>query len=352
MKKIVFTGGGTLGHVMPNIVLMNEFDKKDIAYIGGAGIEKERLKGVVDFYEIPCVKLVRGKFFTNFKIPFVLFDSIIKAKKILKKIQPEMVFSKGGYVSLPVCIAAKILRIPIVAHESDFTFGLSNKIILRLCNTMCVNFKNLASMNDKVVYTGPIFEKEFDNKIVKKNSFVLDKNKKTILIVGGSLGSKKINELVLKNLEVLTKDFNLIHVMGKGNLKVKSYGYYNAVESYNDMNTLYNLADLVIGRSGAGVTSECFYKELPMILIPLENGSSRGDQTQNAEYYSNIKVAKILHEKDLNDNVFLSTISSFVKDLNWYKNNYKTIYKINGREKILNIINKYIAKNNNKNKEK
>lgn len=341
MKKIVFTGGGTLGHVMPNLTLIEEFDKNEVAYIGSNGIEKDRIKGVVDFYEIPAVKLVRGKVFENLKIPFVLFNAVRKSKKILKELNPKVVFSKGGYVSLPVCIAARKLKIPIIAHESDYSFGLANKLILKLCNVMCVNFKNLANGNDKIKYTGPIFPKSFESNVVK-NSFMLDKNKLTMLIVGGSLGSKKINEIVFDNIEKLKEDFNIIHITGKGNQKIKSKENYVSIEMCNDMNNLYNLSDFVVGRSGAGVTAECFYKKLPMILIPLENGSSRGDQKQNAEYYKNLKVAKIIYENELTSEKFLFEIFRLKKEIDIFKNNYNKFNQYNGKNKIINLLKSYI----------
>ena len=154
MKKIVFTGGGTLGHVMPNLYLIEElkFDY-EIEYIGSEGIEKnEMIKRNIKYHTIPTIKLVRGKIFQNLKIPFVLIRSISKAKKILKQLKPDLIFSKGGYVALPVCIAGRMLKIPIVAHESDYSFGLANKIILRLCDKMCVNFINLEKENQKILY--------------------------------------------------------------------------------------------------------------------------------------------------------------------------------------------------------
>ncbi|MBR6779059.1 MAG: UDP-N-acetylglucosamine--N-acetylmuramyl-(pentapeptide) pyrophosphoryl-undecaprenol N-acetylglucosamine transferase [Clostridia bacterium] len=340
MKKIVFTGGGTLGHVMPNLYLIDELKSEyECFYIGSNGVEKEKVKKyVAKYYTIPAVKLVRGKVLKNLKLPFVLISSILKAKKILKKIKPDIIFSKGGYVSLPVCIAARLLKIPLIAHESDFSFGLANKIILKICNTMCVNFKNLETKSKKIVYTGPIFSKQFlsDKKNVSK--LKLDDNKKTILIVGGSLGSKKINDMIYPILNDLLHDFNIIHIVGKGNLKVKSYENYNVMETSADMVNLYNLADFVIGRSGAGVTAESFYKKLPMILIPLENGSSRGDQLQNANYYVNQGVAKIIREKELTPTLFLKTINNFNLYLNKYQNQYKNIQIINGKDKILEII--------------
>ena len=149
MKKIVFTGGGTLGHVMPNIYLMEELNDYKIDYIGSGGIEKGKIEdvGLATFHEIPATKFQRGKFWANFKIPFVLVSAIHKSRKILKQVKPDLVFSKGGYVSLPVCLAARQLKIPIIAHESDSSFGLANRIILKICNKMCVNFKNLEQKN-------------------------------------------------------------------------------------------------------------------------------------------------------------------------------------------------------------
>ena len=343
MKKIVFTGGGTLGHVMPNLYLIEELKNFEVYYIGSNGIEKQKiLENNIKYHEIPSVKLHRGKFFSNFKIPFVLIKAINQAKKVLKEVKPNVVFSKGGYVSLPVCLAARKLKIPIVSHESDYSFGLANKIILKLCNTMCVNFKNLENVNKKIEYTGPIFSTEFENKNKLKKGLNLNENKPTILIVCGSLGSKKINENLFRIVLDLEKKFNIIHVVGKGNIEVNSFGNYNVFESRSDMYNLYNLADFVIGRAGAGVTAESYFKNLPMLLIPLQNKASRGDQVLNAEYYKNLGVAEILKEEDLTPNKLYKEIEKFYKNIEKYKENYKKTPKINGKTKILEIINKYL----------
>ena len=303
MNKIVFTGGGTLGHVMPNLYLIKDLGNCEFYYIGSNGIEKQKiLENNIKYFEIPAVKLKRGKLLTNLKIPFVLISAINKAKKHLKEIKPDVVFSKGGYVSLPVCLAARKLRIPIISHESDYSFGLANKIILKLCNSMCVNFKNLESKNKKIVYTGPIFGSDFESKAINKNGFNLSENKPTILICCGSLGSKKINECLFNIIIELEKNFNIIHIVGKGNKEINSFGNYNVFEFCNNMCNLYNIADFVIGRAGAGVTAECYFKNLPMLLIPLQNKASRGDQVLNAEYYKNLGVAEILKEDDLTSN--------------------------------------------------
>ncbi len=349
-KTIVFTGGGTLGHVMPNLYLIDELKQDyDIFYIGSNGIEKEAASKVADFFPIPAIKLERGKILKNLKIPFVLVNSIFKAKKILKNIQPDVIFSKGGYVALPVCLAAKMLKIPIIAHESDYSFGLANKIILKVCRTMCVNFKNLEGKNKKIIYTGPIFSKDFENsanaKQNNKSTFTpslnLDKDKPTILFVGGSLGSKKINDCIFPIVKDLIKNFNIIHLTGKGNNSLKSHDNYNSFEISNNMVDLYNLADFVVGRSGAGVSAECFYMRLPMLLIPIENKASRGDQLLNANYYKNLGVAEILHEADLTPISLLAALKSLNKNLPKFKAAYKSQPHINGKQKIIELIKKY-----------
>jgi len=345
MKKIVFTGGGTLGHVMPNLYLMDELKTAyKCYYIGSNGIEKDKVKNVADFLEIPAVKLVRGKVLKNLKIPFILISSIFKAKRILKEIKPDVVFSKGGYVALPVCLAARMLKIPVIAHESDSSFGLANKIILRVCNKMCVNFQNLEKKNNKIIYTGPIFSQEY-NKTTKDYSKInLDKTKPTILIVSGSLGSQKINNNILAIQKDLLKEYNIIHITGKGNKKIKSFGNYNSFELVDDMVNLYNIADIVIGRSGAGVTAECFFKQLPMILIPLENKATRGDQLLNAKYYESLGVAKIIREQNLTPTMLLNETKNFSKSFGKYKEKYKSLKQSNGKEKVIELINKYSTK--------
>ena len=346
MKRIVFTGGGTLGHVMPNLYLMEELKDWEVYYIGSNGIEKQKIKGKVKYFEIPSVKFDRSKVFSNFKIPFVLVDAINKAKKILREIKPDVLFSKGGYVSLPVCIAARQLKIPIITHESDYSFGLANRLILKFCDVMCVNFKNLESKNKKCIYTGPIFSKQFESKQHIFKSDKLDDNKKTVLIIGGSLGSRIINENIYKILPKLLENFNIIHITGKGNNQIKSHKNYISMEITDDVVGLYNIADFVIGRSGAGVTAECYYKQLPMLLIPLENKASRGDQFQNAKYYVDLGVAEILRECDINEEHLLKKINDLSQNLSTYKKKYKDLPKTNGKQQILNKIYEYANKKN------
>jgi UDP-N-acetylglucosamine--N-acetylmuramyl-(pentapeptide) pyrophosphoryl-undecaprenol N-acetylglucosamine transferase len=162
--------------------------------------------------------------------------------------------------------------------------------------------------------------------------------------VCGSLGSKKINDNIFAILKDLLKDFNVIHITGKGNSKIKSYDNYNAFEMVNDMVNLYNISDFVVGRSGAGVTAECFFKQLPMLLIPLENKATRGDQTLNAKYYENLGVGKVIKEQELTPTFLLNEINNFFKNINNYKVEYKSLKQSNGKEQVIKLINEYVNK--------
>ncbi|MDD4351285.1 MAG: undecaprenyldiphospho-muramoylpentapeptide beta-N-acetylglucosaminyltransferase [Clostridia bacterium] len=346
MKTLVFTGGGTAGHVMPNIYLLedckNHFDK--IFYIGRYnGIEKEiAQKYGIEYYGIPSTKFDRTKLLKNIFVPFLLLKAKICAKKILKRLKPTVIMSKGGYVSLPVCMAAKNLKIPIVSHESDYSLGLANKLILKLCNTMCVNFEHLQKQSPKIVYTGAIISSAFDSKnITKTIQFNISPIKKTLLIIGGSQGAKAINEAVFNSLSALTQ-YNIIHLVGKGNsptaLQSNLHPNYNVFEYFDNMPYLYSVADLVIGRAGAGVVFESAYMHKPMLLIPLQNSSTRGDQIQNANYFSQHKCAMILPQSNMNTITLSKYIGKALFSAECMKQSLKKLDLCKGREKVLTEI--------------
>lgn len=346
MKTLVFTGGGTAGHVMPNIYLIEDckkyFDK--IFYIGRYdGIEKEiAQKNGLEYYGIPSTKFNRSSIFKNILVPFVLLKAKVCAKKILKKLKPDVLMSKGGYVSLPVCLAAKKLKIPIVSHESDFSIGLANKLILKVCNKMCVNFEHLQKLNPKIVYTGAIISSAFDPKNIKKTvELNLSPTKKTLLIVGGSQGAKAINDCIFGSLNHLTQ-YNIIHLVGKGNVPKTTHSSlhqnYNVFEYCDNMPYLYRQADLVIGRAGAGVVFESAYMHKPMLLIPLQNSSTRGDQVQNAQYFAERKCAKVLLQSQMNSTTLAQSISDALFSAEIMKQNLKKLDLCKGREKVLKEI--------------
>lgn len=341
MAKIVFTGGGTLGHVMPNIYLINELKKdNEIFYIGSSGIEKEKvLKENIKFFEIKTTKFNRGKITKNLLMPFKLVSSVNQSKKILKELEPDLIVSKGGYVSLPVCLAGRKLRIPIISHESDYSFGLANKIILKISNVMCVNYEHLEKTRDNVVFTGPILSDDFRLSNIKSTiKLKLDTNLPTILVVGGSSGSKIINENLILALPKLSLKYNIIHLAGKGNLTKNRAPNYNQFELSDNMPYLYSISDLVVGRAGAGVIFECAYMHKPMLVIPLENGHSRGDQVQNAEYFKKKGGAKILSEKQLNPTTLTKHIEIALRKADEMSANLKKMNLSDGKDKMLKII--------------
>ena len=224
--KIIMTGGGTAGHVTPNLALVPELKKKgfEIKYIGSKdGIEKEIIGDAnIPYYEISSGKLRRYFDFKNFSDPFKVMKGILEAKKILKKEKPDVIFSKGGFVAVPVVIAASMKKIPVVSHESDLTPGLANKLSAPFCNKLCVTFKESLNYikDNKGVLTGTPIREEILKGSKEQGRKICDfkENKEILLVIGGSLGAKSINEAIRNNLEELLNIYNIIHICGKNNL--------------------------------------------------------------------------------------------------------------------------------------
>ena len=253
-KTIILTGGGTAGHITPNLALCPELEKhfQKIVYVGSSGIEKQLVKDFgLEFKEIPAVKLVRSLSLKNLKIPFLLIKSIKSAKKVLKEISPNVVFSKGGYVSIPVAIAAKKLNIPVITHESDLSLGLANKIISHYSVLTLTAFSKTAENRKNFLYVGsPVRQQIYTGK--KENlSFKLNPNKKTVLFFGGSLGAKAINQFVYNNIEILTRKYNVLHLTGKGKGKQISAPNYHQQEFTNKIEDFFDAANYVVCRAGA-----------------------------------------------------------------------------------------------------
>lgn len=312
MKKIVFTGGGTAGHIMPNLAIIEEIkNKAKVYYIGSIGMEKELVKNYdIPFYEIPSTKLKRSLSFSNLLIPFKLIKAIKKAKQILKEIRPDVIFSKGGYVALPVVFAAKKLKIRVILHESDMTLGLANKLCKNKCETVCTSFEKTAENLKNGLFTGsPLRSQIFKgNKENAKKLFKNYKNKPTILVVGGSLGSKIINENIRKSLDKL-KDYNIIHLCGKNNLSNIKKDNYVELEFANNIEDLYALSNIVISRAGSNVINEILALNKPNILIPLSKKASRGDQILNANYFKEKGYSKVILEEYLSPNSLVNSIN-------------------------------------------
>ena len=341
MKTIVLTGGGTAGHVMPNLALVPELKKhfSRIVYIGTNGIEKKlALNENLEFYEIEATKLVRSLTLKNLTIPFKLLKSISQAKKLLKKINPSVVFSKGGFVSIPVAVAAKKLKIPVLTHESDLSLGLANKIISYYCNLTLTAFEQTVKNKKNFVYAGcPVREQIFKGNKNKLN-FKLNPNKKTILFFGGSLGAKAINEMVFSNLDILTRKYNVLHITGKGKQKPISKDGYFSVEYTNEIENFFAASNFVVCRAGANSVFEVFALGLPALLIPLPKTESRGDQIDNANYFKEKGMCEVLFQEDLTSENFLNSIKCLEKNEKIIKNNIKNNKLSNPNKKIVEII--------------
>ncbi len=303
MKRILFTGGGTAGHVMPNVALMEELRAKgrvDIAYMGSEGIEKSIVGGMkIPYYTISCPKLVRGggasAWKNNVKIPFALRRAVKEAKKGLEVLRPNLVFSKGGYVALPVVFAAKKLGIPCLLHESDLSPGLANKLCASKCKYAFTSFPETANSLKNGRYGGaPIRRAILSTSPVKARAErEIAKDAKVLLVFGGGSGSRALNEGVRNALPELTKRYLILHVCGKGNVVESNFKNYRQFEFVADMGGLYACADLVLSRAGAGTIFELMALKKPSILVPLE-GATRGDQLQNAEYFKDKGLCRVL----------------------------------------------------------
>jgi UDP-N-acetylglucosamine--N-acetylmuramyl-(pentapeptide) pyrophosphoryl-undecaprenol N-acetylglucosamine transferase len=337
MKSIVLTGGGTAGHVYPALAVAENLTNCELHYIGGDGIEKEILSGYkkITYHTIPTVKFERKFTMRNLLIPFKLAKSIRCCRKILSEISPDVIFSKGGFVSVPVCLAGKLENIKIVSHESDLSWGLANKIILHCCDVMCTTFKETASSRKKCVHTGqPIRAKIFAGK--KQNFF--DNNLPTILVLGGSLGATFLNNLVYKNLDALTKDYNILHICGAKNYSPKTHKNYKLVPYANNIEDFYATCDIVIARSGSGVINELLALSLPMLLVPLSKKSSRGDQIENARLFERQGYAQVLEEKNCSYNAIKNKINYLIKNKEKIQNKMKKHAKTDAAFNISKIL--------------
>ncbi|MCM1262229.1 MAG: undecaprenyldiphospho-muramoylpentapeptide beta-N-acetylglucosaminyltransferase [Butyrivibrio sp.] len=309
-KKIVLTGGGTAGHVTPNIAIMPKLKELgyEIFYMGSYdGIEKK----LIEDFDIPYYGIATGKFRRyfdpkNFSDPFRVLKGMSEAKKYLKAIKPDVVFSKGGFVSVPVVRAAVSLKIPCIVHESDMTPGLANKLCIPVAKKVCCNFpetlKNLPA--DKAILTGsPIREELIKGK--KEAAYELcgfDESKPVIMVIGGSQGSAAINQAVRDALPELLEDFQIVHLCGKekmDNLLLTTKGYKQFEYIKSELKDIFAMADIVISRAGANAINELLALKKPNLLIPLPSASSRGDQILNAKSFESQGFSIVVDEDDL-----------------------------------------------------
>lgn len=351
MKRIVLTGGGTAGHVTPCIALLPALTNEgyDIHYIGSYyGIEQKLIEEYnIPYYGISSGKLRRYFDIKNFTDPFKVVKGYFEACKILKKLKPDILFSKGGFVTVPVVLAAKKCRIPIIIHESDMTPGLANKIAIPAAKKVCANFPETMSHlpADKAVLTGTPIRKELfsGNKIKGLDFCNFTANKPVIMVIGGSSGSKKINDVIRGMLPTLLRDYQIIHLCGKGNLNSKlegldGYAQYEYIKE--ELSDLFAASNLIISRAGANAICEILALRIPNILIPLSQKASRGDQILNAESFEHQGYSYILKEEDLTVSSLLTAIESVKKNKHKYIEAMNKSQLNNAIDTILDLIKK------------
>ncbi len=321
MSKIVMTGGGTAGHVTPNIALMPALKEAgyEISYIGSYnGIEKELIeKEGIDYYGISSGKLRRYFDVKNFTDPARVLKGYKEARRVLKKEQPDVIFSKGGYVTVPVVFAAKNMNIPVIIHESDLTPGLANKLAIPKATYVCHNFPETAEHlpEGKSRLTGcPIRQELFEgDREAGLNFLGYDGSKPILMIIGGSTGAQAINECVRASLDKLTATFDIVHLCGKGKLDDSysdnpSYKQYEYVS--DELNDVFACADMVISRAGANAICELLALKKPHLLIPLSASASRGDQILNANSFKKQGFSEVLEEEDMTSDTLVSTVEN------------------------------------------
>ena len=348
MKKILFTGGGSAGHVIPNIALIEEIlsiGDIDVCYMGTNGIEKRLIsEWKIPYFEITCPKLVRGMSLTNLKrnlrIPLEFHRAKKQALEGLKTFQPDLVFSKGGYVALPVISAARKLKIPCLAHESDFSTGLANRLSAWKCKYVFTSFPETAKKLHHGKYSGAPLRRSIFNatRAEARRRFEIDFHEKVLLIFGGGSGSAAINEAVRENIKILTENYAVLHVCGKGNIVDCNIERYKQFEFISDMGMAYACADFIISRAGSGTVFEILALKKPSLLIPLE-GATRGDQIENAAYFERRGLCHILKQSELS--VLPQAIERAITDENMKKRLSETNFG-RGNENILREIRKIL----------
>lgn len=349
MKKIVMTGGGTAGHVTPNMALFDSLQKDgyEIHYIGSyEGIEK----GLIEDKKIPYYGISSGKFrryrsWKNLTDPFRVLHGFFQARRLLGRIRPNVVFSKGGFVSVPVVMAAKTRHIPVIIHESDLTPGLANKLAMPSATKVCCNFPETLPYlpKEKAVLTGSPIRQELlhGNKQAAKDFCGFTGDLPILMVMGGSIGSVYINNAIRGCIDTLLTKYQIIHLCGKGNIDEslkdkKGYAQFEYISE--NLPDLFAAADLVVARAGANSICELLALHKPNILIPLSRNASRGDQILNANSFANQGFSAVLEEEEVTSEKLMATIDDVMAHRSKYIDAMKNSGQMNAIETIMGLI--------------
>lgn len=350
MKKIILTGGGTAGHVMPNLALVPTLREAgfEIKYIGS---KKGMEKGIIENAGIPYFGIASGKLRRylspkNLVDPFKVMKGYLDAKRVIKREQPDIIFSKGGFVTVPVVFAANRFGIPVIIHESDMTPGLANKLASKKATKICYSFPETEKyLEGKGVHTGsPIRQELFEGEpSVAKEKCRFNDEKPIILVTGGSLGAENVNKVVRKSLDELLKDFQIAHLCGRDKVDHE----YDGIEGYaqfevatDDMKDFFAMADLIISRAGSNSIFEIISLNKPNILIPLPAASSRGDQILNAESFKKQGFSEVLEDDPENSKGLVDMVHQVFENKDKYIKAMSDASTHNGVDGIMNVISK------------
>lgn len=353
MKHIVLTGGGTAGHVTPNMALIPHLQKLgyQISYIGSyEGMEKKLIEEMgIPYYGISSGKLRRYFSAKNFSDPFRVLKGFSEAKKLMKTLKPDVVFSKGGFVTVPVVMAAKKCKIPAIIHESDMTPGLANKLCIPSSVKVCCNFPETVDClpKEKAVLTGTPIREELltgdKNRALEFCGFTADKP--VVMVIGGSLGSVVVNNAVRSILPELLKDFQIVHLCGKDKTDetlVGTPGYVQYEYIKKELADLFALADVVISRAGANAICEISSLAKPNLLIPLSANASRGDQILNARSFEKQGYSMVLEEEEVTPEKLSGAIHELYENREKYQLAMKNSGHTDSISLVINLIESYV----------
>ena len=349
MKKIVLTGGGTAGHVTPNLALLPELKKRDfdILYIGGKNGMEAELAGAagISYRGISTGKLRRYFDLKNFTDPFRVIKGFFDAVGIIRSYRPDIVFSKGGFVAVPVTAAAWVCRVPVISHESDMTPGLANRLAAPFVKKICCNFPETAAMlpKNKAVLTGSPIREELlkGNRDRGLELLGFGDGKPVLMMIGGSLGAQRINKVLRADLKELLRVFDIVHICGKGNLEPsleETEGYRQFEFVSTELKDIFAAADIVISRAGANSICELLALKKPNLLIPLSAAASRGDQILNAGSFEKQGFSMVLREEEMNEDSLVEAVLKLWSDRAGYISAMESSGLRNGVEAVMREI--------------
>ena len=352
MKIIVLTGGGTGGHVMPALALVEDLKKNkfEINYIGSKnGIERDLVKDIA-YYPISTGKLRRYLDIKNFTDMFRTAKGVKDALKVLRKLKPDVIFSKGGFVTVPVVLAAAVLRIPIVLHESDMTPGLANKIAMPFAKYICTTYPETLNhiAKKRGIFTGGPIRAQLllGNKNNAAKLLGFSELKSVLLVICGSQGSVVINNAIYSHLSELLKNFNIVHICGKGNINqqlVDKEGYKQFEFLKEELADIYSISDIIVSRAGSNTLSEILALKKPSLLIPLSMAASRGDQILNAQSFKKRGYSLVLDEQQLKEDIFVKKIEELYENKEQYIKTMEKSENIDSIKKIIDVIESAIV---------